>query len=81
VSYDPAASTLRVSVRDNGRGISAERLTRLLQRENWYPGGALALLLVQDVAAAHGGAMQIESRTDRENHFTDVIFTIPTRVG
>ena len=77
VGYDTSASTLRVSVRDDGPGISSEQLKRLLQRDKWHPGSALALLLVQDIASAHGGTMEIESRVDRENHFTKVVFTIP----
>ena len=79
VSYDIAAATLRFSVRDNGPGISPERLKRLLEREHWHPGSALALLLVQDIAVAHGGSMTVDSRTDREHHFTDIAFTTPTR--
>ena len=38
------------------------------------------MLLVQDIAAAQGGTMQMESRIDRVNHVTNVL-TIPTRIG
>ena len=81
VGFGDSSGTLRFSVRDNGPGISAEQLKRLLQRENWHPGGALGLLLVQDIAVAHGGSLAIESQNDREDHFTEVAFTIPVRLG
>src|SRR4249919_1125514 len=58
VSCD-APSVLVVSVRDNGPGIPSDQLSRLLQREGWHPGSALALLLVEDIAVAHGGGVRI----------------------
>jgi signal transduction histidine kinase len=70
-------SGLGVSVRDNGPGIPADQLSRLLKREGWHPGSALALLLVEDIAVAHGGGVRIESRSDHLDHFTSVSFTIP----
>jgi len=72
-------SGLAVCVRDNGPGIPADQLDRLLQREGWHPGSALALLLVEDIAVAHGGGVRIESRTDPLDHFTSICFTIPIR--
>jgi len=81
VSYDTPTAALRFSVRDNGPGISSDRLKRLLQRGSWHPGGALALLLVQDIAAAHGGSLEIESAAGRDHHFTDVVCTIPAHAG
>jgi signal transduction histidine kinase len=77
VAYDPARWALCISVRDDGPGIPPDRLARLLDRTPWHPGGALALLLVEDIARAHGGTMKIESRTDGSNHFTAVSLTIP----
>ena len=79
LSYDAARSTLRISVRDDGPGIPAERLNRLLERKNWHPGSALALLLVEDIAVAHGGKIVVESKADPLDHFTQVSFTIPVR--
>jgi len=81
VSYDAAQPALRVSVRDDGPGIPFDRLTRLLQREKWHPGSALALLLVEDIAVAHGGEIHVESQTNRLDHFTQISFTIPAPVG
>jgi signal transduction histidine kinase len=78
VSYE-AQSQLVVVVRDNGPGIAAEHLKKLLRRDRWRPGSALALLLVEDIAVAHGGRLDVESRTDALDHFTSVRMTIPLR--
>jgi signal transduction histidine kinase len=58
-------------------GDSEPSMNTLLDREGWHPGAALALLLVDDIAAAHGGSLQIESQAERSQHFTTVRFTIP----
>jgi signal transduction histidine kinase len=76
VSRD-ALSGLVVCVRDNGPGISAERVKKLLHRDTWRAGSALALLLVEDIVVAHGGRLEIESNTDAHDHFVSVRFTIP----
>jgi signal transduction histidine kinase len=78
VSWD-MQSGVTVCVRDNGPGIPSDQLNRLLQREGWRPGSALALLLVEDIAIAHGGGVRVESRTHPLDHFTSVCFTIPVR--
>jgi signal transduction histidine kinase len=77
VSYDAARSTVSIAVRDNGPGIPREQLNRLLHRGPWRPGSALALLLVADIASAHGGGIEVESQTDQLDHFTRIAFTIP----
>src|SRR5262245_57599174 len=76
VAYDRAQSTLSITVRDDGPGMPPDQLDKLLTRRGWRPGAALALLLVEDVAVAHGGSIQVESRTDRAHHFTLVRFTV-----
>jgi signal transduction histidine kinase len=78
VSYE-SHSQLVISVRDNGPGISAERLRNLLRRDRWRPGSALALLLIEDIAVAHGGRLDVESKADALDHFTSVRLTIPVR--
>jgi two-component system sensor histidine kinase BaeS len=70
-------SGLAVCVRDNGPGIPGDQLSKLLERDAWRPGSALALLLVEDIAVAHGGGVRIQSRTDPHDHFTSICFTIP----
>jgi len=76
VRYDRARSMLSILVRDDGPGIPGDRLNKLLTRGGWRPGAALALLLVEDIAQAHDGHVQVESRTGSADHFTAVRFTI-----
>jgi signal transduction histidine kinase len=77
--YEIERSAITIDVRDDGAGIPPDRLKRLLNREGWHPGAALALLLVEDIAAAHGGGIEIESRAERSEHFTNIRVTIPVR--
>jgi signal transduction histidine kinase len=70
---------MSISVHDNGPGIPPDRLKMLLKRTGWRPGAALALLLVEDIATAHGGGIELESKADRSEHFTTIRLTIPVR--
>jgi signal transduction histidine kinase len=79
VSYDANQSAMAIAVRDNGPGISPERLKKLLNREGWHPHAALALLLVEDIALAHGGSVEIESEAVESNRFTLIRVTLPIR--
>jgi signal transduction histidine kinase len=80
VDYNATRSILSIAVRDDGPGIAPDRLKGLLNPGmRSRPGGALALLLVQDIAAAHGGRIEIESSTDRFEHFTTVRFLMTAR--
>ena len=80
VRYDSGRDELIIDVRDDGPGIPLDRLKKLLNRgARSHPGPALALLLVEDIAAAHGGGIEIESNTDRFEHFTNVRIKIPAR--
>lgn len=69
-------SKLMFCVRDNGPGIPSGDLAGMLRRDAWRPGSALALLLVEDIAVAHGGRLWIESNAVPHDHFTSVCFTI-----
>jgi signal transduction histidine kinase len=77
-TLDAAAHELVVEVQDDGRGIP-EALVRGLsagpQSENPY--NALALTMIRDVVVAHGGRLDIDSRTDAIGHGTTVRFTLP----
>jgi signal transduction histidine kinase len=81
VTYGKSQGAITIAVRDDGPGIPAERLAGLLNRSGWRPGAALGLLLVDDIALAHGGNLQIHSETARSAHFTDIRFTIPARAS
>jgi signal transduction histidine kinase len=69
-----------LEVQDDGSGIPAEKLPELLRRspEPLYASG-LALSLVHDVIAAHGGEMQLESSTESDHSGTTVRLILPCR--
>jgi len=77
VGYERSVSTFTIEVRDDGQGIPAAQLGRLLVRDEWRPGNALALLLVEDIAVAHGGRLEIQASTDPRDHFTGIRFVAP----
>ena len=77
VSHDAAAGEACITVRDNGPGIPDAKLRALLRR-NGNDHESLALVLLDDVVAAHGGQVMIESSTDETNHGTTVKLFLPT---
>jgi signal transduction histidine kinase len=78
--FDPTKSHLSVEVQDDGPGIPADTVTRLFKRDGLNVRGAgLALLLMSDIFAAHGGTVDVRSRTDGPEQGTTVRLTFPTR--
>jgi signal transduction histidine kinase len=76
----PTSSAVVLEVTDDGVGIPADRLAQLLKRSPDASGAsALALRLMQDIIAAHGGALHIESSTEAWSSGTTVRLTIPCR--
>jgi signal transduction histidine kinase len=76
--YVPAASEVTLEIQDDGSGIPKDKLARMLQRSpERVQTSALALSLVQDVVAAHGGSVHVEGRTDAEQSGTTVRLTLP----
>jgi signal transduction histidine kinase len=76
--FDPAASSVRIVVRDDGPGMPRAKLQRLFDHDDVQGPSALGLLLVQDIVAAHGGRIDVESTTDSFAHGTSVMLTLPT---
>jgi signal transduction histidine kinase len=66
-----------VEVQDDGPGIAPETLQLLTgtNRDRARPG--LALAMIRDVVEAHGGRVDIQSRTDASIHGTTVRLTLP----
>jgi signal transduction histidine kinase len=80
VSVDPIRSQVMIDVRDDGPGIPADTVTRLFKRDGLNVRGAgLALLLMSDICAAHGGTVDVRSNIDPAEHGTSVRLTFPTR--
>ena len=76
--WDAQRRELVVAVADDGPGIPPAIQERLFRRA---PGASqatgLALTVVRDVVAAHGGTMDVETSTDAETHGTTVTFRVP----
>jgi signal transduction histidine kinase len=79
VDFDPTCSHVIVEVRDDGPGIPADTVTRLFRRDGLNVRGAgLALLLMSDICVAHGGTVDVRSRTDASEQGTAVRLTLAT---
>jgi signal transduction histidine kinase len=79
-SYDAAASEVVIEVEDDGPGVPAETVSRLFRREGLIARGAgLALMVIADVVAAHGGSVDVQSRTDPASHGTTIRLRLPAR--
>ncbi len=67
-----------ITVDDDGPGIPEEKLPWLFKRA---PGtvhaAGLALMLVHDVAVAHGGSVEVKSNTDGEQRGTRITIRLP----
>jgi signal transduction histidine kinase len=78
--FDPTSTQVTIEVGDDGPGIPADTVTRLFRRDGLNVRGAgLALLLISDICAAHGGTVDVRSNTDVSDHGTIVRMTLPTR--
>ena len=77
-TYDRAASAVTIAVEDDGPGIPADTVTRLFKRDGLNVRGAgLALLLISDIMAAHGGQVDVRSRTATVGHGTTIRLIFP----
>jgi signal transduction histidine kinase len=80
VGFDAASSRVTIEVQDDGPGIPADTVTRLFRRDGLnLQGAGLALLLISDICAAHGGAVDVRSKTDIVDHGTAVRLVFPAR--
>jgi signal transduction histidine kinase len=76
-SFDPAIG-VTIEVQDNGPGIPAESVARLFKRDGLNVlGSGLALLVMSDLVAGHGGRLDVRSSTDAAAHGTTVRLTFP----
>jgi PAS domain S-box-containing protein len=85
ISLDAAVenSNLRVSVKDEGAGISPEDLTNLfkpyhrVEQDRKLPGLGLGLTICKQIVEAHGGKIWADSQIGKGSTFS---FTIPVKV-
>jgi signal transduction histidine kinase len=74
-----AEGDVSIAVQDDGPGIPEERLERMFDRSDGSGHAtALTLLLVRDIATAHGGRLVVRSQGGEE-HFTCVTILLPLR--
>ena len=78
LEHDEEKREVAIAIQDDGPGIPAEKLPYLFERRTGAPHvEGLALSLVRDIVAAHGGRIEVESRTDAEEHGTSITIRIP----
>jgi signal transduction histidine kinase len=79
-SYVSATSEVSIEVRDDGPGIPTDTVARLFKHDGLNVRGAgLALLLIRDVMAAHGGSVEVRSSVAPVGHGTTIRLTFPAR--
>jgi signal transduction histidine kinase len=77
-SFDGPSREVTLEVQDNGPGIPRDSVARLFKRDGLNVlGTGLALLVMSDVCAAHGGRIEVRSSTDSADHGTSVRLTLP----
>ena len=78
LAHDEARRSVVLAVHDDGPGISPEILPFLFERRRGKQHAlGLALLLVRDVVCAHGGTIDVETRTGMEEHGTSINVVMP----
>ncbi len=76
-SYNPAPAQVLIEVQDDGPGIPMDRVNALFGGGPDPARRGLALLMVRDVVAAHGGYVEVDSETDPYRSGTIVRLTLP----
>jgi signal transduction histidine kinase len=67
-----------IAVQDDGPGIPQDKLPYLFERRIGAPHAeGLALSLVRDIVAAHGGRIEVESRSGADEHGTSITVYLP----
>ena len=78
-SHDPVRSEVTIEVQDDSPGIPSDTIARLFKHDGLNVRGAgLALLLVRDIVAAHGGRVEVRSNTALVGHGTTIGLTFPS---
>jgi signal transduction histidine kinase len=75
---DSGAGAVVIEVQDDGPGVPPDTVARLFQRDTLNVQGAgLALRVISDVMAAHGGQVELRSSTDPVAHGTTIRLILP----
>jgi signal transduction histidine kinase len=78
IEHIEETNEIAIAVQDDGPGIPKEKLPYLFERRSGAPHvEGLALSLVRDIVTAHGGRIEVESRTGAEEHGTSITIRMP----
>ena len=78
IENDDGAPEVAIAVQDDGPGIPQDKLPYLFERRIGAPHvEGLALSLVRDIVNAHGGRIEVESRTTADEHGTSITIHLP----
>jgi signal transduction histidine kinase len=78
ITHDGTAGTLGIAVQDDGPGIPDSKLPFLFERRRGaVVSEGLALSLVRQIVAAHGGRIEVESRREPDDHGTSITLLLP----
>jgi signal transduction histidine kinase len=78
VHIDEDGNDVSIAVQDDGPGIPQDKLPYLFERRIGAPHAeGLALSLVRDIVSAHGGRIEVESRTGSDEHGTSITILLP----
>jgi signal transduction histidine kinase len=73
-----APESIAISVQDDGPGILEGSLPYLFEsRVGVLHADGLALTLIREIVAAHGGHVEVETQTGREMHGTSITLRLP----
>ena len=73
VEHDEESNDVAIAVQDDGPGIPKDKLPYLFERRSGAPHAlGLSLSLVRDIVSAHGGRIEVESRTETDDHGTSI---------
>ena len=80
IAKEPDA--VAISVQDDGPGIPQDKVERLFVRGRGVTHGTgLGLMLIEDIVAAHGGTVRVQSQQDGRDSGTVVTMHLPVEGG
>jgi signal transduction histidine kinase len=80
LEHDAAKETVSIAVQDDGPGIPSNKLPFLFERRaDAIHADGLALGLVRQIVAAHGGRIEVESRCEDDDHGTSIALHLPRK--
>lgn len=78
VTYEASSHILGIAVQDDGPGIPDDKIPFLFERRDGsIVADGIALSLVRQIVAAHGGSIEVESRRDPDDHGTSITLALP----